>query len=128
MTLMITATLSGCSTHSNSDLDESPNSFGKAVLGFVAKTIVDNREYKRCEKRNPSVDCVKKVAKDKSIAERKALNEDLERKEALQQSFDNRYSTIETAEMIEQQRRKNDWIGNSQNEQSVIVIKKDEFE
>ncbi len=129
--LIVATSLGGCS--STTDTSDDTLSFGQWVVREVVTNVVDLATEDSCERREGKslqsvASCKKQVKMIERIGDEEERKQALQRAEALQRDFDKRANTTDTAEMIEKLRRKNDWIGNSQNEQSVIVIKKDEFE
>ncbi|MFK8032249.1 MAG: hypothetical protein AB8G18_18625 [Gammaproteobacteria bacterium] len=152
LTVLATVLLGACSTTSELDgiVPKEPN----PIVGFLAQGLIDvaldAREDQQAEKRCLRNNTSRRITADRkksacrgagqrsrdtrdrleSEREEQERIEDKKRSAVLKESFDNRKSTSETANMIERVQRRNDWITESeQKQQSVIVVDKpDELE
>ncbi len=130
-TLITAALLSGCATHVDRDITNERSSFGTALLGTVFEIVSDSRDIRQCTKHKTSrrvstseasASCSKQLRQRKLAEQREERRENLERKEALQQSFNNRSETLDTAAVIEKQRTSGSWLTQSEEKQTSVVI------
>ena len=118
--LIVATSLGGCS--STTDTSDDTLSYRPMSTRAWVTSMVGEALGTKCKRSNAA--CRKKRA----IEDAEERKEARQRAEILQRAFDNRAQTTDTAEMIEQQRRKNDWIINSQEQQPAVVTGSDEFE